>query len=248
MIFALAALLAFGEASFAQHQLRLRNDPQPKVGTISGADGRTVQFQTQAGTLAYPLGNVEGVTMPPPAEVGQAQQALQAGDSARALQLWRAVNDKYKGLPTDWAKLAAASVANLLVSAGEFDRAEAAFRDLEQMYPGGGDLVAKVGKARIAIGKNDLLSAKDALVSIVDDALKLKNVPRENAFAYSQAFFAMGMINESEGNLQDALENYLRTVTIFFHDPSARTAALERADAIRASNQNKKTSEQILVP
>jgi tetratricopeptide (TPR) repeat protein len=248
MIFALAALLASGEASFAQHQLRLKNDPQPKTGTILGADGRMVQFQTQAGTLSYPLGNLEGVTMPPPPEVGQAQQALQAGDAEKALQLWRSVNDKFKGLPTEWAKLASASVANLLVTAGEFDRAEAAFRELEQIYPGAGGLVAKVGKARIAIGKKDFLSAKDALLPIVDDALKVKNVPRENAFAYSQAFLAMGMINESEGDLPGALENYLRTVTIFFHDPSARTAALERAEAIRANNQAKKTSEHIIVP
>jgi len=252
MIFAIAAMIAMAAPAFAQapasHQLKLKNTPTPFVGTVLGSDGRSVQFQTAAGTVGYPLANVESVAMPVPAEVGQAIAAMQAGDMAKALPLAQAVSQKYRGLPTDWAKLAAGTTANLLIGAGELDKAEAAYKEIEQLYPGAGGLQSKVGLARIAVAKKEYGPAKEALTPITEEALKSKNVARENAFAYSQAFYALGLAQEAEGKPQEALENYLRTVTIFFHDPAARAAAQKQADELRAQNKDKPASQQLTVP
>jgi tetratricopeptide (TPR) repeat protein len=248
MIFAIVAILVFAVNAHAQHTLKLKGSPQALTGNILGSDGKVVQFQTQAGSIGYPIANIESITMPPPAELGTAQQAFQAKDFEKALQVSKAVSEKYRGLPTEWARLASSMVASLYGNLGQTDKAEAAWNDFEKAYPGAGGLQAKVGRAQIAAAKKDFLSAKDALAPIVEEALKQKNVPRENAFAYSQAFYVMGLVNENEGKLSDALENYLRTVTIFFHDPSARAAAQDRADALRAKNKIKKTSEQLTVP
>jgi hypothetical protein len=68
--------------------------------------GNGVQFQTQAGTLTYPLANVESVVMPAPPEIAQAQAAFEQNDYPKALTLSKAVSDKYKGLPVEWAQLA----------------------------------------------------------------------------------------------------------------------------------------------
>jgi hypothetical protein len=248
MIFAIFAILVFAATAHAQHSIKMKGNPQVMAGTILGADGKVIQFQTQAGTIGYPLLNVESVTMPSPPELVQAQQAFQAKDFEKALQMAKGVADKFKGLPTDWARLAGSMVASIYGNLGQTDKAEAAWNDFEKSYPGAGGLQAKVGRAQIAAAKKDFLSAKDSLAPIVEEALKQKNVPRENAFAYSQAFYVMGLVNENEGKLSDALENYLRTVTIFFHDPSARAAAQDRADALRAKNKDKRTSEQLTVP
>jgi tetratricopeptide (TPR) repeat protein len=248
MIFAIIAILVFATNAHAQHSLKMKTNPQVMTGTILSSDGRLVQFQTPAGSVGYPLANVESVTMPTPPELVAAQQAFQAKDFEKALQTAKGVAEKFKGLPTDWARLAASMVASIYGTLGQTDKAEAAWNDFEKAYPGAGGLQAKVGRAQIAAAKKDFLSAKDSLAPIVEEALKQKNVPRENAFAYSQAFYVMGLVNENEGKLSDALENYLRTVTIFFHDPSARAAAQDRADALRAKHKDKKTSEQLTVP
>lgn len=253
MIFACFAFLALGMALHAQqpagtHTLKLKGSPSAFSGTILGSDGKIVQFQTPAGSIGYPLASVESVIMPAPPEYALAQQAMAAKDTKKALQLARGVYDKYKGLPVDWAKVAALMVADLLINSGETDKAEAMYREFEQLYPGGGGLQAKVGRARIAVAKKDLLSAKDSLAAVTEEALKMKTVPRENAFAYSQAFYVMGMINEADGKPQEALENYLRTVTVFYNDPSSRAAAQERADALRSRNKGRKTTEQLTVP
>ena len=199
MIFAIVAILVFAANAHAQHSLKMKNNPQVMTGTILSSDGRAVQFQTAQGTIGYPLINVESITMPTPPELGVAQQAFQAKDFDKALQTAKAVADKFKGLPTDWARLAASMVASVYVSLGQTDKAEAAWNDFEKAYPGAGGLQAKVGRAQIAAAKKDFLSAKDSLAPIVEEALKQKNVPRENAFAYSQAFYVMGLVNESEG-------------------------------------------------
>jgi tetratricopeptide (TPR) repeat protein len=252
MIFASFVIFALTASALAQasaaHQLRLKGNPTPLAGTVVGADGRSVQFQTAAGTVGYPLQNVESVTMPMPAELSKAFTVVQAGDAAKALPVIQGFAQKYRGLPVDWARLASSSVGNLLITTGDLDKADAAFKEFEQLYPGAGGLLTKVGLARIAVAKKDFTSAKDSLAPIVEEALKQKNVPRENAFAYSQAFYAMGLINESEEKMQDALENYLRTVTIFYHDPSARAGAQQHADELRAKNKDIPASKQIAVP
>jgi hypothetical protein len=45
-------------------------------------------------------------------------------------------------------------------------------------------------------------------------------------------------LKEEEGNLPGALEDYLRTVTLFYHDRSAVTAAQQKADDLRARDKD----------
>ena len=53
---------------------------------------------------------------------------------------------------------------------------------------------------------------------------------------YSQTFYLLGQIAEAQQQPSIALENYLRTVTIFSDDHGAVTAAQEKADALRKNN------------
>ena len=252
MISAIAALVAMAGSAFAQtqavaHQVKLKGDPAAKVGTILSSDGRTVQFQTQAGSIGFPLVNIELVTMAPPPEYDLMQKAVSQRDTEKSGQFALALTTKFKGLPVTWMKTAYVTGISYLIGK-DLTKAKALNAEMNQLYPGGGGLQAKVNQALISIEEKDVLSARDALVSITEEALKAKNVPSDNALAYSQAFYALGRVQEADGKLQDALENYLRTVTIFFNDPSSKAAAQERADALRAKNKGRKTSDQLTVP
>jgi len=163
----------------------------------------------------------------------EAQQAFAARDYRRALSLASGVVEKFKGMPAEWAQLATSMLGDIYVAMNDLAKAEAAYKEYQRLYPGAGSLQADVGIARIAVSKKDLATAKQKLEPIAAQALKDKNVSRTHALAYSQAFFILGQVKEAEGNRVGALEDYLRTVTIFHHDPSAVTAAQERADALR---------------
>lgn len=206
-------------------------------GKVLGVQGTNVQFQTQAGTIGWPLANTKEVQVAAPPEFAAAQGAFAAKDVNKALQIVAALVAKYKGLPVDWAQQATAMLGDLYIANKDFDKAEAAYKEFQRIYPGAGGVQAEVGTARIAVSKKDYATAKSKLEPIIDAALKDKAVSRANAYAYSQAFLAMGEIKEGEGNLQGALEDYLRTVTIFYYDPTAVAAAQEKADALRASQK-----------
>jgi len=235
--FLVLIIAAFGQGTAtAQTSLTLRGG-QPIPGAILGTTASGVQFQTAAGTVTYPLANVASVQMAAPAEVAAARQAFEAKDYAKALTLAKTVADKFKGLPIEWAQSMTGLVGDLYVITGDLPKAEAAYAQFEKFYPGTGSMQAAVGRARIAAANKDFAAAKERLAPITEKALKEKNVPAANRLAYSGAFYVMGLVKESEKDYAGALEEYLRTITIFYHDATAVAAAQERADAVRKEHK-----------
>jgi tetratricopeptide (TPR) repeat protein len=210
-------------------------------GTVMGASEKGVQIRIGAQTLTLPPAMFESFQMAPPPEYGQGYQAYTAGELPKALALIKSVTDRYKGLPTDWAQYATGMLGDIYVASGDFEKAEAAYNDFKKLYQtaaAGGSPTSEVGLARIAVAKKDFDTAKAKLEPITTAALAEKNVPPAKALAYSQAFLVSGQLKEEEGNLQGALEDYLRTVTIFYHDPTAVTAAQQKADALRSRDKD----------
>jgi hypothetical protein len=231
------SLLLCGGA-FGQATVKMRTGAT-QTGTILGVTSAGVEIQFGNNKAALPLNLIAEVQMPAPPELAAAQKAYGARDYPAALAALRKVTDKFKGLPTDWAQLATSMLGDIQVAMNDLPKAEAAYKDFQRLYPGGGSMQAEVGIARVAASRKEYAAAKQKLQPIADTALKEKYVPRNNAFAYSQAFLVLGQIKEAEGDAAGALEDYLRTVTLFYHDPASVAAAQSRADAIRAEARQK---------
>ncbi len=209
---------------------------QVKVIGVSPS-GANLEFLVGAGRLGLPLASIKEVRMPAPTELSQAVAAYQAKDYAKALTLMKGVVDKFKGMPSPWAQQATSMIGELYIQANDLPKAEAAYNDFKKLYPEGGSLQSEVGLSRLAAAKKDYATAKQKLEPITDAALKEKIITPGNALAYSQAFLVSGQVKEAEGNLSGALEDYLRTVTLFYHDRTAVASAQERADALRAAHK-----------
>ena len=206
-------------------------------GVITGVTASGVAIQLGAGgSITVPLNQIESVQMAPPPEYGLAQQAIAQKDAPKAAALIGAVAVKYKGLPIDWAQQATALAGFLALQNGDMARAVSAFNDFNKFYPAA--VEGKIGSAAIAASKKDFATAKGLIAPIVEEALKQKDVPVASRFAYSRALYISGQVKESENDLPGALEDYLRTTTIFYHDAAAVAAAQGRADELR-KNKNK---------
>lgn len=206
-------------------------------GTITGVTASGVGFSLAAGgSISIPLAQIDSVNMAPPAEYNLALQAVAAKDFPKAVATIRAVVAKYKGLPADWAQQATALAGFLALQTGDMAGAELAFSEFKRFYPNAPE--GKVGTAAIAASKKDFPGAKSLIGPIVEDALKQKDVPMGSRFAFSRAFYISGLVKESENDLPGALEDYLRTTTIFYHDTAAVASAQDRADALRKKNIN----------
>ena len=225
----LSGNVARGQAQSAYVKMKVGD---PKQGVISQVSASGVSIQMAAGGSAtIPLAQIDSVQMAAPAEYHLAMQALAQKETAKAASLIAAVVGKYKGLPIEWAQQATALAGFIALQNGEMTKAEAAFAELKKFYPAA--VESRVGTAAIAASKKDFATAKTLVAPIVEDALKQKDVPIGNRFAYSRALFISGQVKESEKDLPGALEDYLRTVTLFYHDAAAVAAAQERADALR---------------
>ncbi len=208
-------------------------DGRTQIVNIAGVSGPNLQIKLAAGTISIPLATVAQVEMAPPADFKAGMASYEAKAYAKALASISVVVSKYKGLPVNWAQQAMLTVGDIYVALNDLPKAEAAYNEFQKSYAGQGLSQAATGMARIAISKKDFASAKARLEPIVERALKEKTVPKDSAETYSQAFYLLGQIKESEGDFSGALEDYLRTVTLFHHDRIAASAAQERADALR---------------
>jgi len=233
-----AALAATGIAMmplpvFAQDTIKQSNGTV-RSGQITGVRNGTVTIKMGPGEVGIPLAQVGAVTMATPASVGRGLQLQEAGKAAEALAVLKPLADQFGGLPLDWAQRATGSIGDLYLSLEKIPEAAAAYARFKQLYPGAGlSLQADVGMARVAAAGGKTEEAKTALTPIIADALTKKDLTKAESAAFGQAYFTLGNIAEKENQPSEALEHYLRTVTIFYADQATAARAQERADALR---------------
>ena len=227
----------------AQDRLEFKNSP-PQLGKIVGMrDGNVVIDVATAsggGQMSYNLNLLSRVAMVPPPAFQAALAGSQAGNWDKALADTRSLVDQFRGLPTDWAAQAAGLLGDLYVEKKDYSRAEAAYNEYRRLYPDapGGALRVSVGQARLAFARGNAAAAKQQLQSVVQAALKNPAlVTRAEGSSYGEAFYLLGQIQEQEHGEQAALEDYLRTVTLFYQDTAVAARAQQSADALRAAHR-----------
>ncbi|HEX4083271.1 MAG TPA: hypothetical protein VHY22_00060 [Chthoniobacteraceae bacterium] len=215
-----------------QETMTLRGS-QPQPVQIFGTTNTGIKVQLGAATMVEPFANVVAVTMPAPPEFTAAETAYEHNDLPSALRNATSVVSNFRGLPTDWAREAMLMLGDIDVSMGQLPQARAAYQDYQRMYPTAGSADLNVGLARIDVANKDYTAAKAKIDPILADALKKRNLPTQTAALIGRAFFVSGEIKQATGDLQGALVDYLRTVTIFPQDRVAVVNAEQHADALR---------------
>lgn len=203
---------------------------------IVGVTPTSVQVQIGAGSVGIPLATIAQVIMPAPADFAAAVKAYDEKNYPKALVNAKAIADKYKGLPAEWAQQATALVGDIYAAMNDIPKAEAAYKEYQRFYPGAGSAQTDLGLAKLAMLKKDFATAKARLEPIGAAALKDKSPSRATAAIYGQAFHLLGQLSEAQGDQPAALENYLRTVAVFNQDRIAASSAQEKADALRKQN------------
>ena len=200
---------------------------------IVAVRGGKLAVKNAQGEISYNLAQVQEVRKNAPPEFAAGRNAIDDGDLEKALTLIKGVVDRYKGLPTPWASEATAMLGNIYVNLGKFPEAEAAFNEFQAAYPASGSVATSVGKARIAAERGNFAEAKAVAEPLVKDALGKKTVSRSESQLYGQAFYILGKVAEGEEKFPEAMENYCRTVAIFYQERSVVTEAEKRIDALR---------------
>jgi tetratricopeptide (TPR) repeat protein len=238
LLFTAGCAFLFGATALSQDIVITTDNQQRQVKVTGVSPSGQLEFLVGQGKLGLALSSVKEVRMAPPPEYSQAFQAYQAKDFKKTLDLIKPIADRFKGMPSPWAQQAVSMLGDLYIALNDLPKAEAAYVDFKRLYPNGGSLQSDVGLSRLAVAKKDYDTAKTKITPITEQAFKEKTPTLSNALAYSQAFLVSGQVKEAEGNFSGALEDYLRTVTIFYQDRAAVSAAMDRADTLRKEHKD----------
>jgi hypothetical protein len=200
---------------------------------VTGVVGTRVMIKEGAGEIGYDLGLIQEIKKAPPVEYTNGMRFIEAGDMNGALPLIKAVADKFKGLPVQWAQESTAMLGNIYLAIGKLPEAEMAFADFKKAYAGTGSTATKIGEARIAAAKKRYPEAKKMAEEIASEALSKKNISRSESQIYGQAFFILGQAAEGENKLPEAMEHYCRVVAVFYQERSVVAEAQKRIDELR---------------
>lgn len=238
-----AALASFAGAAQAQDRVYFK-DNRVQEGRVTGMNGNTVLLTIAAGAgagqIGFDLRLIARVDAAPPAAFPAGYAAFQAGEWDRALAALKPIADRFRGLPTEWARQAVGALGDAYLEKNDLPRAEAAYNDYRKYYPQGGanGLRGNLAQARLAFARKDAATARQRLEPITQAALKAPTqISSADSAAYGQAFYLLGQLREKDGAYQAALEDYLRTVTVFYQDKTAAAGAQKNADALRAAHQ-----------
>ncbi|MFQ3578153.1 MAG: tetratricopeptide repeat protein [Verrucomicrobiia bacterium] len=225
---ALAAALACTGPLSAQDKIISRTGTET-TGEILGVSGPNVQIRLAAGTVGVRIDTIARVEKEPPKELVKAMSQLEQGEAAAALPELRKAVETFRGLPTDWARAASSALGAALVAENRLDEAEKAFEAFRAAYPGeDGSLEARMGLARIAVERGNAAEARGQLEPLAKEALARFDFSPAQARNYATVFFLLGRIEEAAGNKSEALQNYLRTTTLFPNDPLVVAEATRR--------------------
>ena len=209
---------------------------QPKAMVnvlITGMRGTQVVVRDGPGEVAYDVSQIMEVRKTAPPEFGQAQKSIEEGDFAKAVSLVKSITDKFKGLPVNWAQEATSMLGNLYLNLDKIAEAEIAISAYENAYRGSSAAGANAAKARIAAARGRFAEASALASGVVAGALSRKAVTRAENQIYGQGYFVLGQCAEKEGKLSEAMENYARTVAIFYQERSVVALAQKRIDELR---------------
>lgn len=218
-------------------------DGRKQDGKILSVSAGTVEMEIKlpngsTGKIGFPVAGIASVTMEQPTSVRTGLAAYEAGDFAKALSELRPVSEKYRGLPTEWARRVAAVMGDVYLETKDLARAEAAYTEYGRAYPGGkASLRSNVGMARLAFAKGEQARAKQLLEPIAKAALEDAAPAEADGAMYGQVFLLLGQAREAEKDYAAALQDYLRAVTLFYQDRAVANAAQKAADALRTAQK-----------
>ncbi|GAB4171174.1 MAG: hypothetical protein Fur0032_10340 [Terrimicrobiaceae bacterium] len=218
---------------FSQDILTLTNG-QRREAAVLGVSGDRVRFKTGPVESSLPLSQIQSVTMAAPKAFENALASWTEGDAAKTLTQLKPLVENFRGLPTPWARRASALLGEVLIANNQIPAAEEAFAAFQKSYPNAQGL-SDIGLARLALEQKDFDTAKAKVTPLVEKAKKTLIAGSGESAQFGQALYILASVQENEGRLADALENYLLVVTVFHEDAAITRRAQDRADALSGS-------------
>jgi len=214
--------------AFGEDRIFSQGSSTPTVGTITEVDDTTVKVTLgAAGNTSLPRAKIERVEIAPPPGAEAGVKAFLRGDHKQAIKLLEPVFTKYRCLPQEWIEEISVQLGEAYNREGEWNKARELFLVFSRFYPKSrfGD-VARSGEAQALMktGKKD--AARKILESLIKDLDGKTALSDDQNRALGRALVSFGQCCAEVNQNDQALDAFLKTITIYHLDPNAVAEAL----------------------
>jgi len=238
-VIAASIVFAIGQVS-AQDKISLKSG-EVISGEVTVYDSvkKTVTVKQAIGEIPYPLDGVSKIELKERPELAQAKDALKAGQYQKAVDLSKPLADKFLGIDAGWVAEAAGTLADAQSALGQTGEANKLYEKIMEAYPTSiYRLKGKIGQAKTLIASGNVDAGLAALAE-VEKAVEPSVVPDATSMQIlSDVYLEKGKAYEKSQKLPEALESYLKVVTIYYLPADRAAAADKLAKELTAKNKS----------
>jgi TolA-binding protein len=222
---------------------------QTRTGTYNGqvthVEGNSVFIKLEHGEFAVPLRDLTRADVAAPADYKAGIQALKAGNAQEAARLLKPLVDRFLGLPVDWALDMLLRLGDAYLAQKDVAAAQKVFDSLKRLYPNSPQALAvDVKNAHILFAMKKYDDAIKAIKAYLDPQLKKDFLPSDQETAVAEALVLLGDCHLASNKPYEALDNYLRVVTLYdLDDARVGEAQLKLAGVLERTGNWKRAKE-----
>jgi tetratricopeptide (TPR) repeat protein len=198
------------------------------TGQVTRATANEVVIKQGQNEFTVPKSSIQKLEVNKPAEFDAASEALKAGKNLQEVTALKAIVERYAGLPVDWAMDAMVALSDAQIAMRDYIGAKRVLDDAIRLYPGEQARRLEVKTTRLSIAQGGQAKAVDNLRAFLAVATKRELLTDDDEYAIAEAYVLLGDCLLAT-NAEDALDNYLKVVTLFDLDTDRATEAQYKA-------------------
>ncbi|MDW8343897.1 MAG: tetratricopeptide repeat protein [Verrucomicrobiae bacterium] len=201
-----------------------------QTGQIVRVDSTAVVLRMPVGEISIPRAEIVEVRVPQPAEVETGINALGNRQFREAINALQPIVERYGGLEIDWVEEAMLRLGEAQVGARAFADARRTLDRFRTAYPNSRFAVTLVPKyARLAVAQGKCAEALPMVSKQIEELIYRKAITMEEELAVAESLIVWADCQREAGNLDDALDGYLKVVALFNASPPLTSEARMKA-------------------
>jgi len=203
------------------------------TGDVVKVDADGVEINLPIGQITVPKSDIVSIQIDQPAGFQAGLDALKAQRFQEAVDDLKPLADRYAGLSLPWVQQSLLRLGETYLGLKDFAGAKQSFDTFKTLYPASTDAQGlEVKYARVLVDQKDYTRAAEALQSFLDPLMKRDFLTDEQETAAAEACTLLGDCQAALNKPQEALDDYLKVVTLFNLDPDRVAEAKYKAGTV----------------
>ena len=214
-------------------------------GQVVRVENGSVFIKQDQNEIGLSCRDITRIEIPVPAGYTNGLAALKEGKMKEAVEAFKPLADRFAGLPVSWAVNTLVRLGDAYLALKDVTAAQTVFDMIKKLYPNSSQAQAlNVKTARLLFTKQNYDEAVTAINAYLVPQLKKDYLSPDQETAVAEALVLLGDCQVATDKPYEALDNYLRVVTLYDYDDMREAEARFKAAQLLEKFGNWKRAKQ----